>query len=274
MAEDADRSDAYDIGKDISDRLVKDLNADKFVLYFQSIVPVAAPSEESGFREILIRCKQEERDMLPPGMFLPLLEQHGLMPLMDRWIVSRVLKWSHEAKAAFGSRPSPRSSVNLSSDTLRRDRTFGDFVLRSMESTGVPGESLSFEILMSDALVQGESLARLVGPLGAAGCGFSLCGFTDDQIGLDHAASLGASFIKLDGSVAYCIGRDPQAEARLDAVIRRCRTLGMRTICTQVETHETLAILRKLGIDYAQGFGIARPCLLEPFTGKNNGAIS
>src|SRR5215210_3752086 len=101
---------------------ISQLKEDNFVLYFQAVVPALPSSHAAAFREILVRYKDEEKDLLPPGSFLPLLEEEGLMPLLDRWVVGRLLKWGRDTNAT-GQRM-PHCSVNLSIDTVRRDHAF------------------------------------------------------------------------------------------------------------------------------------------------------
>ena len=85
MSTDLSATGGLNIGAQIRDRLIRDLKDEKFVLYFQSIVPVAVAAPDNAlYREILIRFKEEEQGMMPPGTFLPILEQQGLMPLLDR----------------------------------------------------------------------------------------------------------------------------------------------------------------------------------------------
>ena len=263
MSGDIGNTDALDVGAQIRDRLIKDLKEDKFVLYFQSIVPVGPSTGEPLYREILVRFKEEEQDMMPPGMFFPILEQHGLMPLLDRWVTAQVLKWARDKQTALGPRPTPRSSINLSNDTIRRDPAFVDFVLRGVRKMGVPAESLSFEIPILEVLANPQPLATLIPPLRSAGCSFALSGFTGEEAGFELATSLGIAFIKVDGSLIARISRDAEAKARVLAIHQRCQTLGMRTVCLQVESTETLDVLRGIRVDYAQGFGIDRPRLLN-----------
>src|SRR3954468_18341180 len=151
MRTDLSETGGLDIGAQIRERLIQDLKDEKFVLYFQSIVPVAVEATDKALhREILIRFKEEERDLMPPGMFLPMLEQHSLMPLLDRWVTGRVVRWVRDLHAAGTPRYAPRCSINLSSDTVRRDTAFGDFVQQSVSRLAIPPGSLSFEIPMTE----------------------------------------------------------------------------------------------------------------------------
>ncbi len=248
-------TNSLDVASQIRDRLIKDLKEDNFVLFFQSIVPVEPAAGERLYREILVRFKEEEQDLMPPGMFLPIIEEHGLTSLLDRWVVAQVLKWTRDRQAALAA----RCSVNLSNDTIRRDQSFVDFVLQGVQRTAVAPDSLSFEIPQVEALAGRQSLARLIPPLRAAGCTFTISGFTGEAPVFELATSLGISFLKIDGSLIARIARDAEARARVVAIRERGRKLGMRTIGMQVESTETLGVLRSLHVDYAQGFGIELP---------------
>jgi EAL domain-containing protein (putative c-di-GMP-specific phosphodiesterase class I) len=248
-------------GRLTRDRLVKDLEADKFVLHFQAIVAVAPSPKSPGYREILIRFIEEERNMQPPGMFLPLLEEQGLMPVLDRWVVGRTARWIGALEKSLGAGQAPCCSVNLSPDTILRDDKFGEHVLSRLLRSGASATSLSFEIPVADAV--SPSLAQLMPPLRAAGCTFALSGFTGAEGEFELASAVGFEIVKIDGSMLSSPSGEAQARARLASIHSRCKELGMRTVCMQVEAPETLETLREIGIDYAQGFGIERPRALE-----------
>lgn len=248
--------------KRIEERFIKDLAANRFVLYFQSIESLDS-KEASGYREILIRFREEEQNMQSPGMFFPLLEEQGLLPMLDRWIVTRVLKWIGELEAKLGALSAPRCSVNLCADTLRDESAFAGYVLEEIRKTTKRAPALSFEILESDAIAYTQSLTRLMLPLRSVGCTFALSGYSGNQKTFELASSLGFAFIKIDGSMLSGLTSDPDVRQRLNAVNRNCHGYGIRTVCMQVEDDATLQIVRDLGVDFAQGFGIERPRLLE-----------
>ena len=260
MSIDLSATGGLNIGDQIRDRLIRDLKDEKFVLYFQSIVPVAvAAPDHSLHREILIRFKEEERDLMPPGTFLPILENQGLMPLLDRWGTGRVMRWVKSLHSAGTPRYAPRCSINVSSDTIRRDAAFADFVHQGVTRAGIPPSSLSFEIATADAIGAAQPVTKLVSSLRAAGCGVAFSVFAGEAAALEIARSLGVAFVKIDGSLVYPISRDRAAAIRLHEVQQSCRSSGVQTICTQVEDPQTLEILRRIQVNYAQGFGIDRP---------------
>jgi EAL domain-containing protein (putative c-di-GMP-specific phosphodiesterase class I) len=254
---------AQEVTAQIRERLVRDLKDDNFLLYFQSIVPVVASPTEPLHREILVRFKEEENDLIVPGSFLPVLEEHGLTALLDRWVVVQTLKWVRGKQATTPARDLPRCGINLSTDTLRRDPAFADFVLNALRKTEVPAACLLFELPIADVLGSVASVTHLAAPLRAAGCSLALNDFTGEKGGFDIAKKLGMGFIKVDGSLVDRITRDAHSMSRVITIQEQCRKLGMRTICMQVESADTLEALRNIRADYAQGFGIDPPRLLR-----------
>ena len=250
---------AVDFAVQIRERFLKDLRDNQFLLYYQSIVSLQ--NDPTLYREILVRFREEEEGMMPPGTFIPTLEMHGLMPLLDRWVVATVLRWVRATQAAVGSKVAPRCSVNLADDTIR-DPDFPEYVQLAARRIDAPLESLSFEIPAEHALTDPESVARLVYPLRRAGCTFALSGFAGPAR-LELAQTLGIAFIKIDGSLVDRLPRDPQAAQEIQALHRRATDLGMRTVCMRVESDKTLEALRQIQVDYVQGFGIDRPRVLK-----------
>jgi ammonium transporter, Amt family len=247
--------------RELRDSFVKHLKEDNFVLYYQAISPAASTRADTSFREILVRYREEEAGLLPPGSFLPILEEEGLLPLLDRWVAGRLLKWGRDQLAA--GRRIPHCSVNLAIDTVRRDDAFAEYLQRGLQKANVPAEALTFEIMTTEALLHREATARFMAPLRALGVTFALSWFAGEESALEMAPKLGFSYIKIDGSLASRIARDHKEKARLAGIIQRCRKLGIRTVCMLVEDAETLDHLRTVHVDYVQGFGIQKPRPLE-----------
>ena len=256
-------SQLRDLGgtRELRDNFVKHLKEDNFVLYYQPICATASSGPDAAFREILVRYREEESGLLPPGSFLPILEEEGLLPLLDRWVVGRLLKWGR-ARVAAGLKM-PHCSVNLAIDTVRRDQAFAQYLQQALQRANVPAAALTFEIKTTDALLHREAVARFMAPMRALGATFALSWFAGEESALEMAPKLGISYIKIDGSLAARIARDHREKARLAAIIQRCRKLGIRTVCMLVEDDETLDHLRTIHVDYVQGFGVQKPRPLE-----------
>ena len=242
--------------KDAADRIRSALRRDEFRLYGQRIRSVQR--EEYALCEIYIRMVEEEMNLMPPGAFLPLAEQHGLMPEIDRWVVSNVLKHVSTRTRADPARRMTGYCLNLSIDTIR-DPYFPDFVRAKLASFDVPGEALCFEIEERDVCAEPADAANMVQELARLGCASVLCGFGHDKVSFAILKELRVGFLKIDNSIILQILRDRSAMAKLVAINRVAHTVGIKTIAEFVESDEIMAKLQEIGIDYAQGLGIASP---------------
>ena len=252
--------------QDSGARLLAALKNNEFVLFCQPIVPVADPSRPTC-HEVLIRLCEEEEKLMPPGAFLPIAEQHGLLPEVDRWVTGHLLAWlRRQADAPAGWQPT-LFTVNLSGATLA-DGEFPAFVLREAQRCGVAADALCFEIYESDMLHDRAGTARAIGALRGIGCRIALAGFGKQRISLDLLKDMQIDFIKIDSSVVLNFLRDAVALAKLKAIGRVCRALGIQTIAEFVESEEIWQGLQRLDVDYAQGFGIGKPRPLEDLAKK------
>ncbi len=153
--------------------------------------------------------------------------------------------------------------------TVRSDPGFGEYVVKTLEKAGVPPASLTFEVMTSGEWGSPPARLRKIACASAgirsraAGVTFALSWFAGEELALSVAPKMGFTYLKLDPSLAVNVATDVKQQARLSALVKHCREMGLRTISMWVETAETLAHLRALQVDYVQGFGIARPKPLE-----------
>jgi len=227
------------------------LTQDQFTLYCQ---PIAALSGVVVYpmAEVLIRLREEETALLPPGDFLPVLEHYGMMPELDRWVVREVL-----SRLSNGPEIS-RFSVNLSRQTIA-DAKFPDFFADEVDASGVPADCVVFEIDEADAAALPSSVRRLAAALGSLGAGVLIDGFgrTGDPVAYLKLPCV--QFVKVHGSLTRNLATDEAAVAKMQAILRLTSSLGIAVIAETVEDEEVLARLRALKVRYAQGFGICVP---------------
>ena len=234
-------------------RLNQALDRDELQLYCQPILSLRAPG---GFvmAEVLVRLREEESLMLPPGDFLPVFEHYGMMPELDRWVVSRVVRW------LAGARPGAMRSfsVNISVQTLG-DPEFPGFVATELRGMKVPPAALTFEVEESAVMARAESAAQFAAAVKSAGCRVAIDGFGQQSVSFAPLKTVRADFIKVDGCIVRNLLRSRVAEQKLKAMVRVGEAIGVGVIAECVEAGEILARLKALGVGYAQGFGIARP---------------
>jgi EAL domain-containing protein (putative c-di-GMP-specific phosphodiesterase class I) len=239
-------------------RLKEALEKNEFALYCQPMLALRG-DERYPMGEILVRMREEEKAMLPPGEFLPVLEHYGMMPLLDRWVVSALAK--HLAR---GSRLSC-FTMNVSAQTLR-DADFPSYVAAELKRAGVPADALVFEIEEVDVLAREALVARFVSAMKAVGCGVLVDGFGRKAVSFTPLKTLGAHFVKVDGSIIRKLLSSEVARTKLNAILRVGQAINLKVIAECVEEQDVLARLKALGVDYAQGFGIVQPQPIETLT--------
>jgi EAL domain-containing protein (putative c-di-GMP-specific phosphodiesterase class I) len=239
------------------ERLTKAFARNEFLLYSQSIEKLRPEGENRAHTEIYVRLKDEERNILSPGTFLPILEHYRLGSKLDQYVLRRALVW-HRGKrrnAAFVLH------MNLCRGTLA-DPEFPSFVAAELKAAGLDGDSLCFEIpevREPDDPHIGEFAKRLR----AAGCSIAVGIQQPDYVTFRPAKHFAADYMKIDGSLIRHVMSGMESAAKLRALIRACRAFGIRTVAQHVEDRDTLTMLYDLGFDYAQGHEISRPAPME-----------
>ena len=243
---------------DAGSRIMAAIENDEFRLFCQRITPLAVNSAEAEHYEILIRLMEEEENMMPPGAFFPLAEKYGLMPHLDRWVVQHVIEWVSSQDLRGTRREGSIFFINMAGATIH-DPEFPDFVRGQLQKYGVPGAALCFEITDSELTSTDVKAAEFARQIRQCGCRVALSGFGRDRISFELLHGLQAEFLKIDGSIILDILRDRVDLAKVTAINRVAKTIGMKTIAEFVESDEIVAKLRELTVDFAQGFGISRP---------------
>ena len=240
---------------DSRERIRQALARDELTLYCQPITALAGGAA-FPMAEVLVRLREEEKALLPPGAFLPVFEKYGLMPELDRWVVRHVI-----AHISRGSRV-PRFSINVSSQSLA-DAAFAKAVALELVSAGVSGTAILFEIDEADSLARLEAATQFARGIRAVGCGLMVDGFGRLSQSFSALKALKVDFVKVDGSIVRRLLTDADAETRLRAIQKIGESMGFELVAEMVEDQDILVRLKALGVAYAQGFGICQPHPIE-----------
>jgi EAL domain-containing protein (putative c-di-GMP-specific phosphodiesterase class I) len=247
------------IQKNIAEKLIAALKTGGFVLYAQKILRLAASAgSERPFQEILVRFREEEEKLLPPGTFFPMLQEYRLLPYVDRWVVSRLASWIQESRAGERGWTVPTNGVNLSEDTLREPK-FTDFVAKHIENAKLPDEAFTFELGWDTALLHAEQLKDIQARLEPLGCRFTFAGFDGSAGSFEFLKVLRPDFVKLTYGVVKDVDRGLAACEKVETINHKCHAMGIKTIAEFVESHEVLDQLRLIEVDFAQGLIIGGP---------------
>lgn len=244
--------------RDVSHRLASALERDEFILFSQPIVPLRAGLPAIAFQEILVRLQEEEDNLMPPGAFLPLAEEHGLMADLDQWVIRRLLNWA----GADGARCAGVYSINVAGASMG-DPAFTEYVSAAMHARRQSGPVVCFEFGEHDAMLDLAATSAFMNQLKAEGCRFALSGFTAEPMSFKLMQRLRVDYLKIDGGIVVNMERNPVDAARVAAITRAAHAVGVLTIAECVESDVVMDALRRMGVDYGQGFAIARPARLE-----------
>lgn len=245
--------------KNIADKLITALKTGGFVIYSQKILRLAGDTGRP-YQEILVRFKEEEEKLLPPGTFFPMLEEYHLLPYVDRWVVSHLTQWITASRAP--DRPVPANGINLSEDTLREAK-FADFIAKQIRNAQLPEGTFAFELAWDTALLRVQQLKDLQAQLKPEGCRFTLAGFDGSEASFEFLRLAKPDFVKLTYGTVKDIDRALAASEKVEAINSKCHSMGIQTIAEYVESPGVLDQLRLLEVDFAQGLVIAPPKQLQ-----------
>lgn len=241
-------------------RVQEALRQDQFVLYCQPVVPLIAAAGAPHF-EILIRLRDEDGEILTPDAFLPAAERYQLMPMVDRWVIHNSLKalgacWKMVAV------DNPVFCINLSGQSFANPG-FQAFVMDEIRESGVPPQNICFEVTETVAISHIDDAVFFMSALRKFGCSFALDDFGAGLSSFGYLKVLPVDYLKIDGSFVREITTDRISRSMVEAISQIGKTMGLAIIAEFVGDDATQDILRTIGVDYAQGFGVGKPAPLD-----------
>ena len=236
-------------------RLHQALAEDRFCLYYQPIVPLASAAHAGDRGEILLRLKEPDGQIILPGAFIPAAERYNQIAAIDRWVIRAVLSVLRDQK-----QPSPLSqySINISGQSLG-DAAFLAFVLEQLEQATIEPSQICFEITETAAIANLTAAMNFISTLKARGCRFALDDFGSGLSSFAYLKTLPVDYLKIDGRFVKDMLDEPTDCAMVEAIHRVGHLMGIKTNAESVENTAILKKLRAIGVDYAQGYGIAKP---------------
>jgi diguanylate cyclase (GGDEF)-like protein/PAS domain S-box-containing protein len=244
-------------------RIQKALDEDRFVLYSQDIVQVDTKSHNQAHCELLVRMLDEEGKLVPPMAFIPAAERYGLMPSVDRWVLRNAFATMARMFAEPGGNSLELCSINLSGATLGDD-TFLEYVREQFERFSLPSNRVCFEITETAAIGNLDRAARFIDELRKFGVLFSLDDFGAGMSSFGYLKHLPVDFLKIDGGFVKDMAVDPIDRAMVEAINNVGHVMGKKTIAEFVDSAKVMEALREVGVDFAQGYWVAKPVPFEP----------
>ncbi|WP_425596435.1 putative bifunctional diguanylate cyclase/phosphodiesterase [Paraburkholderia fungorum] len=224
-------------------------------LVMQPIMSMRAPTEALDF-EVLLRLRMPDGSVATAAKLIAAAEDSGTITAIDRWVLSTTLAWLRDNRASLST--TRFVCVNLSGGSLN-DEQFLDELFELFSRHEDVIHYLCVEITESVALHDLEHTERFIARVHDMGAKIAIDDFGAGQTSLRYLKKLSADALKIDGEFVRTMCNHPADVAIVEAIISLARNLGMRSIAEWVEDLETLHALNELGVDYVQGFAIAKP---------------
>ena len=262
LYKDSDASLRHEEMKWVS-RITSAVDQERFELYYQPIIGINdASGKARGHYELLLRMRDENGEIVNPDQFIPSAERYNLMSTLDRWVVRKALTELADHESEGEARYT--LAINLSGTSLSEDR-FLEFVIDELKKHKLPNGAICFEITETAAISNLSRVVHFMQTLKKLGCMFSLDDFGSGLSSFTYLKNLPVDYLKIDGQFVSNVVDDSVDESMVKAISDVGHAMGIETIAERVETKEVLDKLGALGVEFAQGYYIARPTSIATF---------
>jgi diguanylate cyclase (GGDEF)-like protein/PAS domain S-box-containing protein len=237
-------------------RIQDALDNDRFVLHLQPILELATGQIKHG--ELLLRMKGDRGKLIAPGAFLPAAERFGLIHAIDRWVVGQAIHLVAETMDRV-----PRVGINLSGESIVGDPHLLSMIEQELERSSVDPSKLIFEVTETAAIANMPEATRFARGLTSLGCSLALDDFGTGFGSFYYLKHLPVSYVKLDGEFIQNLPRSEVDEHMVEAIVGVSQALGIKTVAESVADEETIGMLQKHHVDYAQGYYVGKPAPLN-----------
>ena len=241
-------------------RIEQALDEDRFVLFAQRFEAVN-PSAYAGLHaEVLVRMIDLDGSLVLPGAFLPATERFHLAPRFDRWVLRRAI---NTLAALPDLAPVDTLCINISGQSVG-DRVFHRHAIETLREAGPPVcRRICLEITETAAVTNLADAALFIAQVRNLGVRVALDDFGAGASSFGYLKTLAVDLLKIDGQFITDLLDDPLDDVAVRCFVDIARVIGVKTIAEFVERPEVLEHLRKIGVDYAQGFLLHRPEPIE-----------
>jgi predicted signal transduction protein with EAL and GGDEF domain/FixJ family two-component response regulator len=238
---------------ELESHLHKAIERDELVLYYQPKIDVRAAKMVGA--EALMRWNRNGQ-LVPPGDFIPLAEETGLIVPLSEWAVKEAARQARIWQQSFGFADS--IAVNLPSRLFERSDLVEN-IHQSVSAYGVPHKAIQLEITENNLMKDLHNVSLSLHRLNEIGVEISIDDFGTGYSSLAYLTTLPISELKIDRSFVRDLGITPQSSAVVSAIIALARSLGLRVIAEGVENLRQMEVLHRLGCGLMQGFLFSRP---------------
>jgi diguanylate cyclase (GGDEF)-like protein len=232
------------------ERIREAIDQRRIVVYAQPIFDLR--KECVAREELLVRMLDDNDDVIPPASFLPTAERLGLITEIDRLVLSKAIELAGRSQPI---------AINVSGASLSDGRLIAD--VRAAIADGLNPAWLDFEITETAAISNMDHARAFADAVTGMGCGLGLDDFGTGFSSFSYLKELPVQHLKIDIEFIRELPSSPTDQRLVQALVQFAKAFGQETVAEGIENAETLALVRAFDIDYAQGFHIGRPALVD-----------
>ncbi|MBV1874139.1 MAG: DUF1631 family protein [Gammaproteobacteria bacterium] len=241
------------------------LDEDRLHLRGQKISAVADVNVISHY-EILLTVEGPDGSLLPPVDFIHAAEKYNRMQAVDRWVIKNVFEWLHDNEHNLESVGGV--AINLSGHSMN-DSHMLEYIFDLFVKFEVPRDRVMFEVTETAAISNLDEATDFINEMRNIGCKFALDDFGSGLSSYAYLKHLPVDYVKIDGVFIKDIVTDKSDYAMVKSINEMAQFLGMKTIAEYVENGEVLDLLKEIGVNYAQGYGVGKPVPIENIIAVN-----
>ena len=205
--------------------------------------------------------KDSEGGPIASSALISAAERYQMMPQIDRWVISNTLA-TIAANSAVIDDLGAEFSINLSGQSLSDDDIM-QFIEEEIRETGLPPESLGFEVTESAAVSNLSKAQRFIKALQGHGCRIALDDFGAGLSSFAYLKNFAVDILKIDGGFIRDITENRISESMVAAITQVAKVMELVTVAEYVESEKTRRLITELGVDFAQGHAIGKPVPLD-----------
>ena len=233
----------------------------RLLLYAQPIADLSRPDNAVYHFELLLRLLDSNDEVVSAGHLITSAERFGLMPEVDRWVIDNAFKQIRHFTATI---PDAVLSINLSGNSFS-ENGLTDYVVDKLEEHEVSPANICFEITETAAINNLQQAIRFIEKMRGYGCKFSLDDFGSGLSSFMYLKNLEVDYLKIDGHFVQDMLSYPIDHAMVAAINQIGHSMNIKTIAEFACSEHILKRLKQMGVDYAQGYAVGRPCAIAEY---------
>ena len=236
------------------------IDEESMYLRCQRIMPIGGDDSIKDHYEILLGVRDSNGDDIATPEFIEAAERLKRMPDVDRWVIKTAFAWIVENEEVTSD--IEMFSINLSGRSLNVE-SFMDYIIEQIEVTRVPVEKICFEVTETIGVNNLSDASEFIKTVKETGCKFSLDDFGTGMSSYAYLKNLPVDYLKIDGVFVKDMENNANDFAVVKSICEIGHFMGKKVIAEFVENNQILKMLRDIGVDYGQGYGIQKPRLLS-----------